>query len=143
MGAFANDDERPPFFIPFLLALLFGVPVAIIWYLAAMKVGLVATIITILLGCACGFGARISANGWHPAGAAIVATLILIISSIVVTTIGSIALESEQPFLVILLTVLTEGMFVELANDCLSVAGKTFIGYPLGLYAAYRVSDAS
>ena len=108
-----------------------------------MNVGIVATIITILLGCACGFGARISASGWHPSFAAISATLILIILSISTITISLIASEIDQSFHITLVEILTQNKFVDFANACVSVAGRTFIGYPIGLYAAYRFSDAS
>ena len=73
MSIFSDDEPSTPFFIPFVTALCFGIPACVIWYLVAMHAGIVATIITILLGCLCGLGARIGARGWHPAPAAIIA----------------------------------------------------------------------
>ena len=140
---FDNDNQKAPFLIPFVVAMAFGIPVSVGWFLIAMKVGLVATIITILLGCACGFGARISASGWHPAEAAILSTLLLITLSISAITISLLASESDQSVLATVVGIITQGKFVDFTNALVVVAGRTFIGYPLGLYAAYRVSDAS
>ncbi|MES2995240.1 MAG: hypothetical protein V4733_00350 [Verrucomicrobiota bacterium] len=140
---FDDDKQKAPFLIPFVVAMAFGIPVSVVWFLIAMKVGFVATIITILLGCVCGFGARISARGRHPAEAAIMATLILILLSISVITISVLALEIAQSFLATAVAIVRPGGFTDFSNACVIVAGKTFIGYPLGLYAAYRVSDGS
>jgi hypothetical protein len=140
---FDDDSEKAPFFIPFVVAMAFGIPVSVIWYLLAMNAGIVTTIMTILLGCACGFGARISASGCHPSFAAIVSTLVLIILSVSAITISLLASETDQSIPVTLIEIFTQNNFSEFANACVIVAGRTFIGYPLGLYAAYRVSDAS
>jgi hypothetical protein len=139
-----NDDgQNAPFFIPFVVAMAFGIPVSVIWFLIAMKVGVVATIVTILLGCACGFGARISAGGWHPVAAAILSTFLLIALTISAITISLLASESEQTIFATVMGFVTKGNYVDFTNAIVLVAGRTFIGYPLGLYAAYRVSDAS
>jgi hypothetical protein len=140
---FDNDNQKAPFSIPFVVAMVFGIPVSVIWFLIAMKVGVVATIVTILLGCACGFGARISANGWHPAEAAILSTLLLITLSISAITISLLASESNQSIVATMMGLITQGNYVDFTNALVLVAGRTFMGYPLGLYAAYRVSDAS
>ena len=140
---FDSDNQKAPFIIPFIVAIAFGIPVSVIWFVIAMKVGVVATIVTILLGCACGFGARISAGGWHPAEAAVLSTLLLIILSISTITISLLASESDQPILATVVSIITQGNYVDFTNALVLVAGRTFMGYPLGLYAAYRVSDAS
>jgi hypothetical protein len=140
---FDNDNQKAPFLIPFLVAMAFGIPVSILWYLIAMNVGIVATIITILLGCACGFGARISAGGSHPVESAILSTLLLIILSLSAITISLLASENDQSILATVVALITQGNYVDFTNALVLVAGRTFMGYPLGLYAAYKVSDAS
>lgn len=143
MSIFSDNDQRTPFLIPFVVALIFGIPVAAIWYLIAMKVGIVAKIVTILLGFACGLGARTPARGWHPAGAAIIAALILIVVTISAITISLIASRTGESFPTTAIGIALSGDFGVFANACVEVAGRTFVSYPLGLYAAYRLSDAS
>lgn len=138
-----HDDQKAPFILPFVVAMAFGLPVSALWFVIAMKAGLVATVVTILLGCACGFGARISASGWHPAEAAILSTLLLIVLSISGITVSLLAAQSNQSVLATAAGIIKQGSYVDFANALVLVAGKTFMGYPLGLFAAYRVSDAS
>ncbi len=138
-----TENDRAPFLIPFLAALAFGLPISILWHFVATQFGLLASAITLLLGCACGLGARVTSGGWHSAGAAIIATLILIVLNISITTIQAIALTTGQPFLSSLWTIVTQGNFTDFANECVLVASTTFIRYPIALFAAYKVSDAS
>jgi hypothetical protein len=140
---FDDDNQKASFLIPFIVGIVFGIPVSVIWFVIAMKLGIVATIITILLGCACGFGARISASGLHPAEAAVLSTLLLISLSISAITISLLASESDQSILATVVGIITQGNYVDFTNALVLVAGRTFMGYPLGLYAAYRISDAS
>lgn len=138
-----NDGPKAPFFIPFLVALAFGLPVSGLWYVVADKGNLLMSAITMLLGCFCGLGARIAARGEHPADSAIVATFILIVVNISAVAVMVLAWEGGHPFVVMLAALVDHGDFNEFANTCVKVAGKTFIGYPVALYAAYRVSDGT
>ena len=139
----ANEDEKAPFLFPFVVAIAFGIPVSVIWFLLAMKLGIVSSIITLLLGYTCGFGARISAHGWHPIEAAILSTLLLITLNLIAVTISVMAAESGQSILGTVLDLIARDNYVDFTNALVLVAGRTFVGYPLGLFAAYRVSDAS
>lgn len=143
MSIMGNDEPKAPFFIPFLVALLFGSPVTGLWYAMATKAGLVVAGITILTGLACGLGARIAAPGEHAGGAAVIATLILIVVNISMITVLVMASEGNHSFLVQAMDIVKHGNFADFANECVRVAGKTFIRYPIALYAAYRVADAT
>ena len=70
-----DESDRAPFIIPFVSALLFGIPASLVWHFVATQFGVLAAAITLLLGCLCEFGARVAAGGHYPAGAAIIATL--------------------------------------------------------------------
>ena len=139
----SSNNERAPFLVPFLAAFLLGIPVSMLWHFVSTQYGLLLSAITIILGLCCGLGARFAGEGYHPAGAAIIATLILIVINISITTVQVIAVETGQSFAATLLRLVSHGNFTDFANECVSVGGRTFIRYPIGLYAAYRVSDAS
>jgi hypothetical protein len=143
MSVINSDGEKAPFFVPFLAALMFGLPVSVLWYAMATKGGFLMSAITILLGCACGLGARVAASGEHPADSAVVATLVLIVANISLVTVLILAWEGNHSLPVMLSTLVKHGDFNEFANECVKVAGRTFWGYPIGLYAAYRVSDGT
>ena len=143
MTFICSEDHKAPFFIPFVVAVLFGVPASVIWYLVAVQTGWLYGAITILLGCSCGLGARIAAKGEHPASGAVVATFILIVLNIAVLTVLSLAWRAGETFMVILVAVIDHGDYNDLANEIVRSAGRTFIGYPFALYAAYRVSDGT
>jgi len=140
----SDNEERAPFLIPFLAALLFGIPASILWHFVTHRYGLVVSLSTILVGLSCGLGARLTGGGTHPAGAAIIATLILIVINISIITIQVLAMETGQTFVATVSTLASQGNFSDFANDCLRVTGERgFIRYPIALYAAYRLSDAS
>ena len=140
----SDQNERAPFLVPFLVALLFGIPASLLWHFVTGQYGIVVSLATILVGLSCGFGAKLSARGYHPAGAAIIATLILILINISLVTLQVIAAETGQTFIDTLSALVSKGSFTDFANDCLRVSGhRGFIRYPIALYAAYRVSDAT
>jgi hypothetical protein len=143
MSIMGKDGPKAPFFIPFLVALTFGLPASGIWYAVADKGKLLMSAITMLLGCCCGLGARIAAGGEHPADSAVVATFVLIVVNISAVAVMVLAWEGGHPFGVMLAPLVDHGDFKEFANTCVKVAGRTFIGYPIALYAAYRVSDGT
>jgi len=143
MSIFDIPDEKKPFLVPFAMALALGIPVAVTWFLVATKFGFLAKITTTLLGCACGYGARMSARGWHSAEAAILSTLILIILGISMITLAMLAAESGHSVLILLVRMILDDRIAEFPNACVIVAGNSAIGYPMALYAAYRISDAS
>ncbi|MEK7953773.1 hypothetical protein [Luteolibacter soli] len=139
----SDSNERAPFLVPFIVALLLGIPASILWHFVSTQYGLLVSGITILLGLSCGLGARFAGSGYHPAGSAIIATMILIVINISITTILVMSVESGQPVLATLQTLVSHGSFTDFANQCAIVGGNTFIRYPVALYAAYLVSDAS
>ena len=138
---FDDNEQKEPFLIPSIVSLIFGLPVVFLWLYVALKLGWLATIITILLGTACGYGAKISSGGVHASGAALFSTLILISLSISLITVDDIAYMNDQTYLHALIELLKQGDFGDFATECVRTAGRTFMGYPLGLYAAYRASD--
>jgi hypothetical protein len=139
-----DSTERAPFLVPFLAALAFGIPASLLWHFVTGKYGIVVSLATILVGLSCGFGAKLSARGYHPAGAAIIATLLLIVINISLVTLQVLAAETGQTFVTTLSTLVSQGNFTDFANDCLRVTGQRgFIRYPIALYAAYRVSNAA
>jgi hypothetical protein len=116
----------------------------VLWHFVTGKYGVVVSLATILVGLSCGFGAKFSARGYHPAGAAITATLILVVINISIVTLQVLAAEAGQTFATTLSTLVSQGNFAAFASDCVEVTGQRgFIRYPIALYAAYRVSDAS
>lgn len=145
MSLVERDNEKTPFFVPFLVALLFGIPIAVVWYLVATELNLAAKLTTILLGSACGFGARVSARGFHPAGAAIIATVLLMVAIGSVILIRELAAEADQTFLSMVIHLASQGDFKAFADDWLRImgTGRIFTGFGLGVLAAYWISDAS
>lgn len=140
----SSSNERAPFLVPFIAALLIGIPASFLWHFVTHQYGLVVSAITILIGLSCGLGARFAGAGSHPAGAAIIATLILIVINISIVTLSVLAAEAGQSLASTLLALATQGNFTDFANNCLEVTGQRgFIRYPIALYAAYRVSDAA
>jgi len=108
----------------------------------ALHGGIVANLVSIFLGCCCGFGARIAARGEHPGPAAVFATAILILVMIIVVTLMMIALGNGISIPAALRMVWETWDFNRMANACVQGEEKrTFVGYAIGLYLAYRVSD--
>jgi hypothetical protein len=143
MSIMGDDEPKAPFFIPFVVALVFGLPMSAVWYVVADKGNLLMSVITTLLGCSCGLGARIAARGEHAGDSAVVATFLLIALNISAVAVMVLAWEGGHSFPVMLMTLVNHGDFNEFANTCVEVAGRTFVGYPIALYAAYRVSDGT
>lgn len=138
--SFATED-KPPFVFPFLVSLLFGLPFCALWFFTAVQIGVLATLITILLGVGCGFGARISSGGHHGGFAATMATLFLICLTLSAVTIQFAAIDLNISFVDALKQQVFDGDFTQFSNACVKLAGRTFTGYPIALYTAYKVSD--
>lgn len=136
-----DDEPKEPFLLPFIVSLAFGIPVMMLWFYVALEIGFLATIITILLGFACGLGAKVSSGGSHASGAALLSTFILILISISTITVAVIADEHDQTLMATLKALLEYGTFNGFANACVEVGGRTVAGYPLGLLAAFNASD--
>jgi len=139
----SDSNERAPFLVPFIAAFACGIAASMVWHFVSTQYGLLISIITILLGLACGLGARFAGGGYHPAGAAIIATLILIVINISITTIQVLSVESGQSIIATLSHLVSHSSFTDFANECAKVGGRTFMRYPVALFVAYWVSDAS
>lgn len=139
----ADTDEPVPFWLPFFLSLLCGLPFVIITFFVAFRFGLLAGVINMLMGAACGLGARFAVRGWHPIGAALTATGVLLVFNIsVVTLLTLIAERGGDPIQGFVWIVRNVG-FTEFCNACVVTGGTTVMRYPLALLAAYRLSDGS
>lgn len=143
MSIMGGEEQEAPFFVPFLAALAFGIPVCVLWFFVAEKAGIVANAITLLLGVACGLGARLAASGWHPATAAVSAALILIAFCSATITVQVIAGETNSNEIATVLALIEKGDINSFLNDLVRTSGRTFISYPVGLYLAYRAADGS
>ena len=136
-----DSDRRTAFLIPFAVALACGLPVFVAWIVIAVKWSLVASITSILLALACGFGARKAAGGGHPLEAALISTLFYIIAGISIITMHVMAKENDTSMLTVIIYLIREGKFTDFANSCVWVAGQTFYSYIIALFVAGWISN--
>lgn len=138
-----EEGLNQPFAFPYLVAMAAGLPLALLWMVVATQIGILASLITLLLACACAIGARTACPGWNPRAAAVTATLswiILTLSAIALTTLGSFT--GQKPWDV-LITMILIGDFTPFANVVLAIPGKTAASYPISMILAYRIANHS
>jgi predicted permease len=143
MSFFNSGSSRPPFLLPFLVALIFGLPAAWVWYSMTTKGGVMIGVTTVLMGFSCGMGARIATPGRHAGDSAVIATLLLILGCISYISVMLIARENRETVSMAVDWLLEKRDFTKFNKGFLRIAETAFWGYPVALFMAYRVSDAS
>lgn len=143
MGIFNSGSGRAAFIQPFVVALIFGLPAAWVWYMMTMKSGVLIGLTTLLLGFSCGMGARIAAPGQHTGDSAVLATLLLALGGICLVSVILVARENRETVPMAVDWLLEKRDFTKFNKNFLRIAEPGFWAYPVALFMAYRVSDAS
>ena len=141
-NAFDNwtNEEAPPapFWRPFPLAILLGLPASAIWYAGAVHAHTVASIVTIIAGALCGLGTRLAGGEYF---SAFLATLLHIVVTLTLITATLLADHYQVPLTTILAELMSWDKIAPFCNACVEAVGKTFVAYPIAFLAAYKVQD--
>jgi hypothetical protein len=139
MSSLNDTGWVPPFWRPFLLALMLGIPGSAAWAYAALSSDLYLRWVVILTGVLCGVGVRFADGTFYPAFLAI---LIHTVTSVLVVTLILLGRYLEMPAHELILVFIREGQWQELANISLLVAENNWRSaqlYPMAFLAAYFV----
>lgn len=131
----------PPFWKAFILAILFALPAAALWFYLAVYQGLRMPVFSLAIGCLCGLGARKGEGDYFPA---FLGTLILITTTILLNTLVLVADEIGISPWELLFKVVFQGKITAFLNDGLALVGSRFRSYaaiPIAFYVAYKVHD--
>ena len=134
-----EEEPRAPFLLPFLFAMLMGIPASGLSIAAALYSNLVLGILVVGCGALCGIGGRIGEGDFFPA---FLATILHLAGTISLVTAALLVRDLDvSPLQLGYALLFEQGAMIDFANDCVTVAGKTFLAYPVAIAAAYAVGD--
>ncbi|MEO7098931.1 MAG: hypothetical protein ABI162_06185 [Luteolibacter sp.] len=133
-----EPEIQPPFWKPFVFAILFGLPASALWQYLAVHQGLRVPGFSLAIGGLCGLGARKGEGDYLPAflGTFVLLTVTLLLNTLILTAneIGTTPWE-------LLVEVMLRGKATAFLNQGLMLVGSSSRSYsaiPIAFYVAYK-----
>ena len=136
-----EPEIQPPFWKPFVFAILFGLPASALWQYLAVHQGLRMPVFSLAIGGLCGLGARKGEGDYWPA---FLGTFVLVTVTLLLNTLILIANEIGTTPWELLLEVVLQGKVTAFLNQGLVLAGsrsRSYAAIPLAFYVAYKVQS--
>ena len=132
-----EPEIQPPFWKPFVFAILFGLPASALWQYLAVHQGLRVSGFSLAIGGLCGLGARKGEGDYLPAflGTLVLVTVTLLLNTLILTAneIGTTPWE-------LLVEVVRRGKFTAFLNQGLVLA-ESSSAIPIAFYVAYKAQS--